>query len=502
MTTPIEPQPQEAALFRTIRGWGLTRGDNGVVGGVVEGLGQRIGMARVPARIIVVVAAFLLQGLVLLAYAAAWALLPDRRGNIIIQNFGRGVPNVGALVGIGILTLFGLGGFDNGPGWVFTSHNWGNDAGSSVGRVLAITFGILVPLAVIAGIVTLIVVLVKRGTSSGQGQPITYAAPPVGTHPSSPVAPDAQAAPSADGAPAAATPPGPVYAAMPGSPHATRPGPPPFAYGPPSHPGPHLYTQAPPVPFGPPRGPRVPGPGRVFYLTALAWVILAAAGVAWFDRLDRLAVHPSVAWFVITVTGLGVIAILVSLAGRKLGFLGFCAITLTLPVLIFAANADELRNSYDDGSGLDLGIDFSINRPDNVDVIFPTPAAPFDPTLEFGSLYRELVFNGSCYELEGDPSFDAVSVARVNLAGLTEDETLDVAAATTYVTVTTGTSLTLTGETNAAATIYFEDRAFQCEFWDINGTYLTLANPDTPTLNLVVRDDQYANTIVIEEIAP
>ena len=52
----------------------------------------------------------------LLAYAAAWALLPDRRGNIIVQNFGRGIPNVGALVGIAILTLIGVGGFDHRPG--------------------------------------------------------------------------------------------------------------------------------------------------------------------------------------------------------------------------------------------------------------------------------------------------------------------------------------------------------------------------------------------------
>ena len=80
MTTPSEQQPSEAGFFRAIREWGLTRGDNGFLGGVVDGLAQRVGMATVPARIIVVIAAIILNGLVRLAYAAAWALLPDRQG--------------------------------------------------------------------------------------------------------------------------------------------------------------------------------------------------------------------------------------------------------------------------------------------------------------------------------------------------------------------------------------------------------------------------------------
>ena len=51
MTTPSEQQPREAGFFRAIREWGLTRGDNGFLGGVVDGLAQRVGMATVPARI-------------------------------------------------------------------------------------------------------------------------------------------------------------------------------------------------------------------------------------------------------------------------------------------------------------------------------------------------------------------------------------------------------------------------------------------------------------------
>src|SRR5690554_3850422 len=111
-----QPQPpREAAFFTTIRGWGVVRGASGILGGVVDGVGQRIGLARVPARLLTVMAWIVMPGIVMLAYAAAWALLPDTKGNIIIQNFGRGITNVGALIGIAILTFLGIMGFDNGP---------------------------------------------------------------------------------------------------------------------------------------------------------------------------------------------------------------------------------------------------------------------------------------------------------------------------------------------------------------------------------------------------
>ncbi|HZJ39606.1 MAG TPA: PspC domain-containing protein, partial [Demequina sp.] len=181
MTTPSEQQPREAAFFRAIREWGLTRGDNGFLGGVVDGLAQRVGMATVPARIIVVIAALILNGLLLLTYAAAWALLPDRRGNIIIQNFGRGMPNVSALIGIAIFTLFGMSGLDNsGP------FNYGNFSFSDATpwSVIALIMGILVPLAFIGAVIWFIVTMARRPRNPVLGQPA--------------------AAPSPQGAPAAA----------------------------------------------------------------------------------------------------------------------------------------------------------------------------------------------------------------------------------------------------------------------------------------------------------
>src|SRR6187431_3441817 len=110
VSTESSPEPtREAAFFTTIRSWGIVRGDNRVFGGVLSGVGARIGMAPAAARFIFVLIALITGGLGLLAYAAAWALLPDTEGRIIIQDFGRGRPNVGALVAIAILTLIGFG---------------------------------------------------------------------------------------------------------------------------------------------------------------------------------------------------------------------------------------------------------------------------------------------------------------------------------------------------------------------------------------------------------
>ena len=485
MTTPPEQAPHEAALFRTIREWGITRGDNGVVGGVVEGLGDRIGMARVPARIIVVIAAIVLNGLVLLAYAAAWALLPDRRGNIIAQNFGRGIPNVGALVGIGILTLFGVGGFDHNPGGAFNSFPWGDVSSWSGGRIVLLSIGILVPLLIIGGFVTLIVVLVKRNNASGSvgapGAPTsapTYAAPPrSAAAPATPPATTSAAAgvPSPSGPEAGATP-----AAAPPAAFASPPA--------------RTYAPAPPAP---PRPPRIPGPGRPFYLMSLAWAAIAAAAAFWMDRTNNLAVHPAIAGGVIFATGLGVIALFVSLAGRKLGFLGFLAISSLLPLAIIAANADELRTAYADHGGItpNGGITVTVNT---------SPPAAFDPTLEFNGVYSNVLFDGACSQNQWQ-DYGAQSVQRINLSSPattpTDNTSIDITAEVTYLSITRGTNITLEGGPNAAATVVFANRGFQCDFQTGTAPYMELTNAGSPTINLVVKDDQYANTIVIQEVA-
>ncbi|GMA36329.1 PspC domain-containing protein [Demequina litorisediminis] len=160
------PQPpQEAAFFSAIRGWNIQRGD-GILGGVASGLGARVGMAPVPARLLMVLAGILLNGLVLLAYAAAWALLPDRRGAIVIQDFGRGVTNVGALIGIAVMGVLGFVTLDNGGlfGGVLGGDVFPWDSLSNFGpfEFVAAFFGVMIPLAILGGLVFLIVYLVRR----------------------------------------------------------------------------------------------------------------------------------------------------------------------------------------------------------------------------------------------------------------------------------------------------------------------------------------------------
>lgn len=505
MSTSPEQAPHEAALFRTIREWGITRGDHGVVGGVVEGLGDRIGMARVPARIITVVGAVVLFGLVLVAYAAAWALLPDKRGNIIVQNFGRGIPNVGALVGIGILTLIGLGSLDPGSGVSLNGFPWGRSTSWGAGEIIALIFAIAVPLIIIGGIVTLVVVLVKKGggppssfsppfPAGAPGGP-AFASPPAGASTpapeaasadagtSSPVEADAETATTAAN-PAASAAPRTVYAAMPPRAYAAPPA-----------------RQSAPVYPAPPRPPRVPGPGRTFYLMSLALVAISVAAAVWLDRNDRLAVHPLIAAFVIFVTGLGVIAILVSLAGRKLGFLGFVAISSLLPLMIIATHAEDIRTAYAENGGITRDGTFSITIDDAATV--PDSDA-FDPTLAFTGLYSNLYFNGYCWTGDWE-DYGATSVQRIDLstkaAVTTGDTDVPITAEVTYLSIPRGANLTLAGEMNAQAMVVFADRGFQCDMLTDGGSYLELTNPDAPTINLTVSDDMFANTIVITEVA-
>lgn len=477
MTTPSEQQPREAGFFRAIREWGLTRGDNGFFGGVVDGLAQRVGMATAPARIIVVIAAIILNGLVVLAYAAAWALLPDRRGNIIIQNFGRGMPNVGALIGIAILTLLGMsnisnpGPFSHGnfPFWDATPWN-----------VVSIVVGVLVPLVFVGGIIWFVVTMARRSQDGSPGQRAAVPpAPAAATPAAAPTNPEheADAAATTENAPE----PGPSPTAPPA--YAAKPSPTASASAPPA--APPYY---PPAPAAPPALPRVPGPGRGFYLAALAWIVLSGAAVSMAYRQTELAVHPAAAWFVVMVTGLGVILMAVSLAGRKLGFLGFMTIVLALPLPLVMVGADELRDAYANDGSL-LHIDFRDVSP-QID--------PYDATVAFTGRYTEIAINGDCREEATVPA-NPSSTARLSFTSLDEDTSVDVVTEVTYVKIPMGTDLKIVGEGDAQAHVIWPDRNITCDFWNAGGEHLSLVNNVGPAVTLVVHDDAYANTIVITE---
>lgn len=465
MTTE-STEPREAAFFTTVRSWGIVRGPQGILGGVIAALGARVGLAAWPARIIVILAALVLFPLVMLGYAAGWALLPDAEGNIVIQNFGRGVMNVGALIGIAIFGLVGFLSFADfrpfGRAW-FGPDIASIDAGTPF-RVIAVLFAVLIPLAIVAAIVGVIVWLARRSSSPG--------------------------APVAAGTPAAGAP--PVYAVTREQARATAGATTLAASGPASATSTSASaTTRAPVPAMPPKPPvpRVPGPGKGFYLTALAWAFLAAAVVAWGDREDLLSVYPVLAWGMLFLTGLGVILIAISLSGRRLGFLGFLGIAGLIPALILLAGHEDILRAYERNE----------NPADAVVEVAVEPS-PFDATQGFASTYDAIFLGGYCYQDDTPGSASDSSTARIAVADPFEtDAAHDILAATTTVIMPKGTSLEVTSDGFAQATVFFADRDLMCHFDGFEGTYVSLVNADDPVLTLKVIDDHIANTIIIEE---
>jgi phage shock protein PspC (stress-responsive transcriptional regulator) len=315
MATNDQSPRHEAAFYTSIRGWGLTRGEHGVVGGVIEGVGDKIGLDRTPARIIAVVLLFMTQGFFFALYAAAWALLPDRSGRIILQDFGRGTPNVGALIVIAIFAMIGLG---SGP------SSWSDDGTWGV-----FSFGglwPLIPLGIAAAAIALIVILVARH-NDGPGASDTAA-------PSSPrgataVPPErgayavpsqrraAAAGPASASTATSATAAGAAAVTSEGAAGAAPPATPPTS----------------PLPPVPPR-PRTPGPGSAIYLLTLSTAVFAAAAIWFLEREGELAASPVVAWFAVAVVVIGGAIILTGALGRRVGFLGFLATTFIVGWLI------------------------------------------------------------------------------------------------------------------------------------------------------------------------
>lgn len=518
MSDPQQPA-HEAAFFSAIRSWGITRGDHGVVGGVIEGVGDRIGLARVPARLIFVLVAIFTGGFAALAYAAGWGLLPDRRGNIIIQNFGRGVTNVGALLGIAVLTLIGLSSIPDafitiGP-W-----DWPANDGRGIGGVFAALWGF----AILASVVWLVVWLVRRGRGA-----TTTGAAPAAPHASDTAAESTgvQESPAdTDESPVvAAAAPAPVYAALPGQadpgsapnplpPRGESQGRPAAASG--------TYAPVPPIPPVPPQPPRprIPGPGPAGYLSALAWLVLSGVGVAIAGRNDELAVHPLVAWPVAVLVGWSVILIVVSLTGRKLGFLGFLTVLGVAPVLALGAGADTFREGWAEHEGIfpsdpdadriaaniedwirdnidpNFEVEVTVDNGGDSQTATPSPAADIATVF---SDYDEVLVRGGCYT-DTAAFLDTPADETVALTALTADRELVVTAETTSLSVPEGTQLVLEGDGNAYATVAWLDRDVWCDFDEGDATYVSLGGDSSaPTLTLVVEDDAYANTILITE---
>lgn len=154
-----------AGFFAWIRGLGIVR-DEGWIGGVCAGLARRIGIDPLIVRGIVVVLAIVGVPVVLL-YAAAWALLPDRTGRIHLESLFEGDVQP-PIVAIGVLALLSLlpwsGPWWSGPFW----H--GPTAWDVIWRIVG-------TLIVIGLVITVVAIAANAGSRRGWLPPSTPAGP-------------------------------------------------------------------------------------------------------------------------------------------------------------------------------------------------------------------------------------------------------------------------------------------------------------------------------------
>lgn len=317
-TTPAGPEPAPPqspaypsnSFFAGIRRLGITRSDDRWVGGVSAGVGDRFGIDPLLVRGIFV-ASLLLGGLGLVAYGAAWALLPERRdGRIHVEEMILGRFDI-ALLGALAFVIVGFGRGDN---WFFF---WGPP-----GWVQALLW-----LAFVGGIVTLIVVVANQQPSrprppTAPGAPTAY---PATTYPA--------AAASTAVYPPPAPAPAPPYGAPPAqawTPSATPPPP-----VPPVRTTKHQQQPRPPR-------PRTPGAGvgTVGVVVALSLLSLAVLLVA--ERTGDFTgpVGLTALGIGIVLCGLGIIV--AGLRGRTSGGLGGLAVV----GILVAVPLGALQNNH------------------------------------------------------------------------------------------------------------------------------------------------------------
>ncbi|MDI2098856.1 PspC domain-containing protein [Ruicaihuangia caeni] len=171
--TSAPQQPQSGnRFFAWLRSLGITR-QPGWLGGVAAGIALRLGIDPIIVRGILVVLG-LLGAPVLLLYAAAWALLPDRSNLIHAEELGRGRVN-GAMAGIAVMALLVLWPWGNGFApfsfllWPFFAFNDWFGFDWNFGGPIGAVFSVLWTLALIGLAIWAVVAIARKSGPSGNG---------------------------------------------------------------------------------------------------------------------------------------------------------------------------------------------------------------------------------------------------------------------------------------------------------------------------------------------
>ncbi|MGO4595189.1 PspC domain-containing protein [Leifsonia sp. 2TAF2] len=182
-------------FFDWMRSLGVVRAD-GWLGGVSAGVAYRLGIDPLIVRGIIVVAG-ILGAPVLLLYAAAWVLLPDREGRIHLQQLFDGDFQP-PIVAIGVMVLLSLLPWTSG-GWWAVGPFWDLPAwGDVIGRVVW-------TLVVIGAVVALIVVAVRNSDARAARGGMPMGSPTTGSGGAAASAGTADAASAANAASATPT---------------------------------------------------------------------------------------------------------------------------------------------------------------------------------------------------------------------------------------------------------------------------------------------------------
>ncbi|EYR62681.1 hypothetical protein N866_06280 [Actinotalea ferrariae CF5-4] len=421
--TPPRPSGTDA-FFDAVRRPGIVRSEERWIGGVAGGLALRAGIDPLVVRALFVLTSFL-GGLGLVAYAVAWALLPEQvDGRIHVQQLFRGHFDA-ALIGIVVLFFAGLSSPDRWvPGWGGWSGDrwWGGLfwLGAVVLVVVLVTSArrsdgttgttgttaFRTPAPPTAGTTTppppapghgtdpaATEAARPTGTTMDTTAPYPTASPADGGTPDATFAPHAAAAGTTFAAGSSAptgtaAPTGAAYGApADNAPAYSGPsyGAPAYGaggsgagyggsgyggsgsggYGGPGTPYPGAPTPAPATPPAPPR-PRVLGPGSTVVSVVVGLGLLTLAGFWYAQRVGVFDGSVLLAAGAVTVVLSGIAIVVAGLRGRHSGALGTIAVLTTIALVPLAVleRTDWTEWSWD---GTSAGMGEIRNTPTTVD---------------------------------------------------------------------------------------------------------------------------------------